>query len=64
MEGAIDVFTTPAWLPKKYSTGCFNQMVTHPDINPVQQSLTSVNRREPVFSKWMIIVKILINKKR
>ena len=26
------------------------QMVTHPDINPVQQGLTSVNRREPVFS--------------
>ena len=25
------------------------QMVTHPDINPVQQGFTSVNRREPVF---------------
>ena len=25
-------------------------LVTHPDINPVQQGLTSVNRREPVFS--------------
>ena len=25
------------------------QMVTHPDINPIQQGLTSVNRREPVF---------------
>ena len=25
------------------------QMVTHPDINPVQQCLTSVNRREQVF---------------
>ena len=25
------------------------QTVTHPDINPVQQGLTSVNRREPVF---------------
>ena len=25
-------------------------MVTHPVINPVQQGLTSVNRREPVFS--------------
>jgi len=25
------------------------QMVTYPDINPVQQGLTSVNRREPVF---------------
>ena len=25
------------------------QMVTHPDINPVKQDLTSVNRREPVF---------------
>ena len=24
-------------------------MVAHPDINPVQQGLTSVNRREPVF---------------
>ena len=41
--------TTPAWLPKKYSTGYFIPMVTHPDINPVQQGLTSVNRREPVF---------------
>ena len=49
MEGVIDVFTTPAWLPKQYSTGYFIHMVTHPDINPVQQSLTSVNRREPVF---------------
>ena len=26
-------------------------LVTHPDINPVQQSLTLVNRRERVFSK-------------
>ena len=26
-------------------------LVTHPDVNPVQQSLTLVNRREPVFSK-------------
>ena len=26
-------------------------LVTHPDMNPVQQGLTSVNRREPVFSK-------------
>ena len=26
-------------------------LVTHPDTNPVQQSLTFVNRREPVFSK-------------
>ena len=26
------------------------QMVTHPDLNPLQQGLTSVNRRqEPVF---------------
>ena len=24
-------------------------LVTHPDINPVQQGLTSVNRQEPVF---------------
>ena len=44
--------TTPAWLPKEYSTGYFIQMVTHPDINPVQQGLTSVNRQEPVFSLW------------
>ena len=29
-------------------------LVTHPDINPVQQSLTFVNRREPVFSKGII----------
>ena len=27
----------------------FNQMVTHPDTNPIQQGLTSVKRREPVF---------------
>ena len=27
----------------------FLQMATHPDINPVQQGLTSVNRREQVF---------------
>ena len=26
-------------------------LVTHPDMNPVQQSLTLVIRREPVFSK-------------
>ena len=26
-------------------------LVTHPDMNPVQQSLTLVNKREPVFSK-------------
>ena len=26
-------------------------LVTHPDMNPVQQSLTLVNRRETVFSK-------------
>ena len=25
------------------------QMVTHPDINPVQQGLTLVNGREPLF---------------
>ena len=24
-------------------------MVAHPDINPIQQGLPSVNRREPVF---------------
>ena len=29
-------------------------LVTHPDINPVQQSLTLVNRRETVFSKGNI----------
>ena len=28
------------------------EMVTHPDIDPVQQGLTAVNRREPVFSLW------------
>ena len=26
-------------------------LVTHPDTNPVRQSLTFANRREPVFSK-------------
>ena len=37
-------------------------LVTHPDINPIQQSLTLVIRREPVFSKgkgtvikWFVI---------
>ena len=30
----------------------FIQMVTHPHINPVQQGLTSVNRRERGFSLW------------
>ena len=34
--------TTLAWLPVEYSTGCFIYMVTHLDINPVQQGLTSV----------------------
>ena len=29
--------------------GYFIEMVTHPDINPTQQGLTSVNRREPEF---------------
>ena len=50
------MFTTPAWLPKKYSTGYFIQMVTHPDNNPVQQGLTLVNKREPVFSLLVIAV--------
>jgi len=27
----------------------FIKMVTHPDINPIQQGLTSVNRQELVF---------------
>ena len=35
--------------PKKYSTGYFIYMITHPDINPVQQGFTAVNRWEPVF---------------
>ena len=29
--------------------GKFSHMVTYPVINPVQQSFTLVNRREPVF---------------
>ena len=29
-----------------------NQIVTHPDVIPIQQGLTSVNRRKPVFSLW------------
>ena len=37
-------------LRKEYSTGNLSmQMVTHPDINPIQQCLTSLNRREAVF---------------
>ena len=31
-------------------TGYFIEMVTHPDINPIQQGLTSVNRWEPVLN--------------
>ena len=41
MEGVIDF----QWVQHRKSI----QMVTHPDINPVQLGLTSVNRREPVF---------------
>ena len=33
------------------------QMVTHPDINPVQQGLSSVNRWEPVFSFRVLAVR-------
>ena len=52
---------TPAWLPKEYSTGYYYiEMVTHRDINPVQQGLTSVNKREPVFFPLMIAVPELI----
>ena len=42
MEGVIDV----QGVQHKKSI----QMVTHLDINPVQQGLTSMNRREPMFS--------------
>ena len=35
---------------KEYSTRYSILMVTHPDINAVQQGLISVNRREPVVS--------------
>ena len=31
--------TAPAWLPKEYSTRYFIEMVTHPDINPIQQGI-------------------------
>ena len=34
-----------------YSTG-YSQAVTHPSTNPTRQGLTSVMRREPVFSLW------------
>ena len=35
-------------------------LVTHPDMNPVQQSLTLVNRREPVFSKGTVIKRFVV----
>ena len=41
VEEVIDI----QWVQHRKSI----QMVTHPDINPIQQGLTSVNRREPVF---------------
>ena len=37
-------------------------MVTHPDINPVQQGLTSVNRREPVFFPLVIAEPLMVIK--
>ena len=41
MEGVIDF--------QRVQHGKSIQMFTNPDINPVQQGLTSVNRRERVF---------------
>ena len=41
VEGVIDFQRVQHWKSI--------QMVTHPDINPIQQGLTSVNRPEPVF---------------
>ena len=32
-------------------------LVTHPDINPVQQGLISVNKREPVF--FLLVIAVL-----
>ena len=36
---------------KVYSTGC-SQAVTHPSTSPARRCLTSVIRREPVYSTW------------
>ena len=36
---------------KAYDTG-YSQAVTHPSTNPARPGLTSVIRREPVFSRW------------
>ena len=39
------------WKEEAYNTG-YSQAVTHPSTNPARQGLTSVIRREPVFSLW------------
>ena len=36
---------------RAYDTG-YSQAVTHPSTNPARPGLTSVIRREPVFSRW------------
>ena len=51
VEGVIDVHYA-SLTSQGVQHRVFIEMVTHPDINPVQQGLTSMNRREPVFSLW------------
>ena len=50
VEGVIDVHC--ASLTSQGVQHRVFYMVSHPDINPIQQGLTSVNRWEPVFSLW------------
>ena len=51
VEGIIDVHYA-SLTSQGVQQRVFYQRVTHPDINPIQQGLTSVNRWEPVFSLW------------
>ena len=46
VEGVIDVYYA------SLTSHGVQHRVFYLDINPVQQGLTSVNRREPVFFRW------------
>ena len=51
-QEAHDVVCAPKKKKKKaYGTWC-SQAVTHPSTNQARRCLTSVIRREPVFSTW------------
>ena len=53
VEDVIDVYYTSLTSQEvRNSTGYFNQMVSQPDNNSVQQGLTWVNKRKPMFSLW------------